>query len=117
MESNSNTGNSDSLSRRPLVKDFHNKVEDIPIKSLSKEIDESAPLPEDDYNKEGILDSASTPKFEEINNKESSGISLTQDAHSQRKIIKNKMHVHNAIYWKDLSPTSHDELCWFWNAG
>ncbi|MBW0567294.1 hypothetical protein O181_107009 [Austropuccinia psidii MF-1] len=36
MDSNSNTSDSDSFSHRPSVKDFHNKVEDMPMKSLSK---------------------------------------------------------------------------------
>ncbi|MBW0520513.1 hypothetical protein O181_060228 [Austropuccinia psidii MF-1] len=84
MESNSNTSDIDSLSHKPLVEDLHNKVEDIPMKSLSKEIDESPQLQEDDGNREDILDRVSTPRFEEIDNQKSAGISLTQDGHSQK---------------------------------
>ncbi|MBW0522724.1 hypothetical protein O181_062439 [Austropuccinia psidii MF-1] len=90
MESNSNISDSDSLSHRPLVEDLHNKISEQPMKSPSKEIDASVPFPEDDGNREGILDRASTPRFEEIDNQISSGISLSQDGRSQRKIRKRK---------------------------
>ncbi|MBW0556123.1 hypothetical protein O181_095838 [Austropuccinia psidii MF-1] len=60
------------------------------MKSPSKKIDESAPLQEDDGNREDISERVSTPSFEEIDNQKSSGISLTQDGHSQRKIRKKK---------------------------
>ncbi|MBW0490137.1 hypothetical protein O181_029852 [Austropuccinia psidii MF-1] len=90
MDSNSNTSDSNSLSHRPSVEDLRNKVEDMLMKSPLKEINESAPLQEDDGNREDILDRASTPRFEEIDNQKSGGISLTQDGHSQRKIQKKK---------------------------
>ncbi|MBW0526631.1 hypothetical protein O181_066346 [Austropuccinia psidii MF-1] len=54
----------------------------------------SAPLQEDDTNREDISDSGSTPRFVEIDSKESSGISSTQ-GHSQRKIKKNAGPQHN----------------------
>ncbi|MBW0484565.1 hypothetical protein O181_024280 [Austropuccinia psidii MF-1] len=79
MEINSNTSDSESWSHRPLVEDLHNKVEDMPMKSPSKAIDESAPLQEDDGNREDISDRESAPRFEEIDNLKSGGISLTQD--------------------------------------
>ncbi|MBW0534214.1 hypothetical protein O181_073929 [Austropuccinia psidii MF-1] len=60
------------------------------MKSPSKEIDESAPLREDDGDREDILDRESTPRFEEIDNKKSGGIYLTQDGPSQKKIWKKK---------------------------
>ncbi|MBW0505054.1 hypothetical protein O181_044769 [Austropuccinia psidii MF-1] len=54
------------------------------------EIDDATPLQEDDGDIEDISDRVSTPRFEEIDNQKSSGISLTQDGHSQRKIWKKK---------------------------
>ncbi|MBW0564029.1 hypothetical protein O181_103744, partial [Austropuccinia psidii MF-1] len=116
MESNSNTSDSESWAHRPLVEDLHNKVEDMPRKSASKEIDESAPLQEDDGNREDISDRASTPRFEEIDNPKSGGISKTQDGCSPKKLARRKMLAHNAIYRKNLCPTNLNRLCLFWNA-
>ncbi|MBW0490647.1 hypothetical protein O181_030362 [Austropuccinia psidii MF-1] len=90
MESNSNTSDSESWSHRQSVEDLHNKVGDMPMKSPSKEIDESAPLREDDGNGEDISDRESTPRFEEIDNQKSGGISLTQDGPPQKKVWKKK---------------------------
>ncbi|MBW0529783.1 hypothetical protein O181_069498 [Austropuccinia psidii MF-1] len=90
MESNSNTSDSESWAHRPSVEDLHNKVEDMPRESASKAIDESAPLREDDGDREDILDRASTPRFEEIENPKSGGISITQDGRSPKKSCKKK---------------------------
>ncbi|MBW0552070.1 hypothetical protein O181_091785 [Austropuccinia psidii MF-1] len=47
MKSNSNTSDSESWAHRPSVEDFHNKVEDMPMKSASKEINGGISITQD----------------------------------------------------------------------